>query len=89
MPNCNHEKTDTRIVVHILHALNQNMKSVMVHTVNTDIILNLVGALCNTAFSGLVVPSTGTDCVISTQFVIPSVQKQELFQCFMHLLAAI
>ena len=26
MTNCNHEETDTRIVVHILHALNQNMK---------------------------------------------------------------
>ena len=44
MPNCNHEGTDIRIVVHILHALNRSMKSVMVHTVNTDIILNLVGA---------------------------------------------
>ena len=69
------EKTDTRIVVHILHALNQSMKSVMVHTVNTNIILNIVGDSCNTAFSGWVAPGTWTDCVVSTQFVIPSVQK--------------
>ena len=52
MPNCNHEEADTRIIVHILHALNQNMKSVMVHNVDTNIILHLVGASCNTAFSG-------------------------------------
>ena len=61
----------------------------MVHTVNTNIVLHLVGASCNTAFSGWVAPGTGTDCVISTEFVIPSVQKQELFQCFMHLLDTI
>ena len=61
----------------------------MVHTLDTNIILHLVGALCDTTFSGWVVSGTRTDSVLSTQFVIPSVHNQELFQCFMHLLDTI
>ena len=30
-----------------------------------------------------------SDSVVSTPFVIPSVQNQELFRCFMHLLPVI
>ena len=44
MMNCNHEEADTRIVVHILHALNQGMQSIKVRTVDTDVVVILVGA---------------------------------------------
>lgn len=44
MMNCNHEEADTRIVVHVLHALNQGMKSIKVRTVDTDVVIILVGA---------------------------------------------
>ena len=37
----------------------------MVHTVDTNIILHLVGASCDTTFSGWVVSGTGTDSVLS------------------------
>ena len=40
---CNHEEADTRIVVHVMHALEQGMKSVLVRTVDTDVIVILVG----------------------------------------------
>ena len=43
MGNCNHEEADTRIVVHILHALEQGAKTVLVRTVDTDVVVNLVG----------------------------------------------
>ena len=39
---CNHEEADTRIVVHVMHALEQGMKSVLVRTVDTDVIVILV-----------------------------------------------
>ena len=41
---CNHEEADTRIVVHVMHALvvEQGMKSVLVCTVDTDVIVILV-----------------------------------------------
>ena len=44
MSKCNHEEADTRIVVHILHALEQGMKIIQVRTVDTDVVTILVGA---------------------------------------------
>ena len=42
MPDCNHE--DTRIVVHVLHALQQGMRKIKICTVDTDVIIILMGA---------------------------------------------
>ena len=44
MPECNHEEADTRVVVHIVHALQQGMRTIEVRTVDTDIIAILTGA---------------------------------------------
>ena len=44
MPNCNHEEADTRIVVHIQHALQQGMKNTEVRTVDIDVVIILVAA---------------------------------------------
>ena len=48
---CNHEEADTRIVVHVMHALvvEQGMKSVLVRTVDTDVIFILVGVCAKLA----------------------------------------
>ena len=35
---CNHEEADTCIVVHVMHALEQGMKTVLVRTVDTDVL---------------------------------------------------
>ena len=43
MGKCNHEEADTQIVVHILRVLKQGSKSVLVLTVDTDVIVILVG----------------------------------------------
>lgn len=43
MPPCNHEEADTRIVIHVLHALQSGCKSVLIRTVDTDIVVILVG----------------------------------------------
>ena len=44
MPNCNHdEEADTRIVVHVLHALQQGLTTVQVRTVDTDVVVVLIG----------------------------------------------
>ena len=43
MSKCNHEEADTRIVVHVMHALTQGWKTVQVRTVDTDLIVVLVG----------------------------------------------
>ena len=51
MTNCNHEEADTRVVVHILNAPEQVMKSVKVRTADTDVVIILAGAfyeLCQT-----------------------------------------
>ena len=42
MLDCNHGEADTRIVVHILHALQQDMMTV--RTVDTDVVVILAGA---------------------------------------------
>ncbi|GFR92349.1 hypothetical protein ElyMa_004350800 [Elysia marginata] len=37
MGHCNHEEADTRIVVHLLHALQGGAKTVQVRTVDIDV----------------------------------------------------
>ena len=44
MPNCNHEEADTRIVVHITHALEQGERTIYVRTVDTDVVIILADA---------------------------------------------
>ena len=43
MSNCNHEKANTRIVVHVIHALTQGRKTAQVRIEDTDVIVALVG----------------------------------------------
>jgi hypothetical protein len=43
MPDCNHEEADTRILVHLIHALEQGAKFIQVRTVDTDIVIILIG----------------------------------------------
>ena len=45
MDQCNHEEADTRIVVHIRHALERGAETVLVRTVDTDVVVILVGKL--------------------------------------------
>ena len=42
---CNHEKADTRIVVHVLHPLNQGKQTIYVHTVETDVVVIITGMI--------------------------------------------
>ena len=43
MPNRSHEEADARIVVHVLHALQQGLTTVQVRTVDTDVVVVLIG----------------------------------------------
>lgn len=43
MGQCNHEEADSRIVVHVRHALEGGAESIVVRTVDTDVIVILVG----------------------------------------------
>ena len=43
MKNCNYEETDTRVVVHIVHALEQGAKTIQVRTIDTDVVVILAG----------------------------------------------
>ena len=43
MQSCNHEEADTRMIVHIVDALKDGAKSIFVRTVDTDVIVILVG----------------------------------------------
>ncbi len=43
MSNCNHEEADTRIIVHMHHALQQGLRRVEVRSVDTDVVIILVG----------------------------------------------
>ena len=49
MQSCNHEEADTRVVVHILHALEHGERTVLVRTVDTDVVVILVGTFHNLA----------------------------------------
>ena len=43
MDDCNHEEADTRIMVHMQHALEQGAETVLVRTADTDVVVILVG----------------------------------------------
>lgn len=43
MPKCSHEEADTRIIVHVKHALFNGMKNIEVRTVDTDVVVILTG----------------------------------------------
>ena len=43
MDDCDHEESETRIMVHIRHALHHGAKTVLVRTVDTDVVVILVG----------------------------------------------
>ena len=43
MADCNHEEADTRVVVHILHTLEHGIKTIVVHTVDGNVIVILTG----------------------------------------------
>ena len=43
MDDCNHQEADTRIMVHIRHALEHGAETVLVRTVDTDVVVILVG----------------------------------------------
>lgn len=45
MGQCNHKEADTRIIVHVRHALEGGAESILVRTVDTDVIVILVGKL--------------------------------------------
>ena len=44
MWSCNHKEGDTRLIVHILHTLEQVLKRIEVCTIDTDVIVIFVGA---------------------------------------------
>ncbi|KAK2549911.1 hypothetical protein P5673_029513 [Acropora cervicornis] len=43
MQRCNHEEADTRIALHVQHALDKGCKQVFVRTVDTDVLIILIG----------------------------------------------
>lgn len=43
MPSCNHEEADSRIIVHVVHALDHGATNTHIRTVDTDVIVILVG----------------------------------------------
>ena len=45
MSECTHEEADTRIVVHLQHAVERGAKKILVRTVDTDVVVILVGQL--------------------------------------------
>ena len=47
MANCNHEEADTRIVIHVYDALERGAKKVMVRTVDTNVVVILIGQFYN------------------------------------------
>jgi len=40
---CDHEEADTRIAVHVQHALNKGYSQVFVRTVDTDVLVKMIG----------------------------------------------
>ncbi len=43
MGDCNHEEADTRMVVHVMDSLEKGFNDIMIRTVDTDVIVILIG----------------------------------------------
>ena len=44
---CTQEEADTRLVVHLIHCLNNGARKISVHTIDTDIVVILIGQFYN------------------------------------------
>ena len=87
MMNCNHEDADTRIIVHVLHALCQGMKSVKVRTVDTDVVIILTGAFFELSQAQPLVDMhlawvKITDSTASTQSIPASASRSHVLYLF-------
>ena len=47
MQRCDHEEADTRIAVHVLHALNKGHNQVLIRTLDTDVVVVMMGFSTN------------------------------------------
>ena len=45
MPQCDHEEADTRLVIHLIDALKKGLSTCLVRTVETNVIVILIGQL--------------------------------------------
>ena len=43
MQRCDHEEADTRIAVHVLHALSKGHNQVLIRTLDTDVVVVMIG----------------------------------------------
>ena len=76
MDDCNHKEADTRIMVHLRHALEHGAETLLVRTVDTDVVVILVGLFfdlvtiqpsCDFWIAFSLGKTTG--CITSTVFV--------------------
>ena len=47
MADSDHEEADTRIVLHVNHALQRGTNKILIRTVDTDVIVTLIGQFKN------------------------------------------
>lgn len=47
MPPCDHEEADTRLLIHLVDALKSGCSTCVVRTVDTDVVVNLIGKFHN------------------------------------------
>ncbi len=43
LQDCDHEEADTRLALHLFDAINHGARNILVHTVDTDVIVILIG----------------------------------------------
>ena len=59
MPICTHEEADTRIIVHLFHSVRRGKKKILIRTVDTDILVILLGEFDKVRDCSLFIGSTG------------------------------
>ena len=45
--NCNPEEADTRIMDHLFHCLKHGARNIQIRTVDTDVVVLLLGSFCD------------------------------------------
>jgi hypothetical protein len=69
MAQCSHEEADTRVVVHVVHAICSGSGIVRVRTVDSDVIVILLGASAKLKQGSPSICGDGFGCIKKNQFL--------------------
>ena len=75
MPLCDHKEADSRIIVHIADAINKGAKTILVRTVDTDVIVIIIGV-----FFALLSKCSDIDIWVAENYILKTSAHRKVYK---------